>query len=204
MIFACIDYFKYIFRKGNYSHEKLIESGLFLADNENYEKYSNMQPGTVIFVFTLNSFISWIIMYVCGGIFSHVMIFYSKDVVFDCTTKGVHLAPLQNYFDGRHYLTLIEIPDVDPDDIRSRAQSMLGAGYAYFKVFKLGLSFISGVNPESRWALAVDFSIFLGSLAFLFRITWNEVCAFHILIPPVGYLIIYSFNRCFRQWEPIS
>jgi hypothetical protein len=120
MLSAIRDYYHYVYAKGPYAHEVLCEQGLFLATPEIYKNYKNTLPPTIVFVSTLNSFVSWLIMYVTNGRFSHVATLYSKEVIFDCTPKGVHFAPLQTYFVGNHYLYIQHLPDVDLHDFRSQ------------------------------------------------------------------------------------
>lgn len=201
MLSAIRDYYHYVYRKGPYAHEVLCEQGIFLATPETYKNYENTPPPTIVFVSTLNSFVSWIIMYVTDGPFSHVAMIYSKEVIFDCTTKGVHLAPLKTYFVGDHYLRIQYLPEVDLNDFRVRSKSMLGGGYNYFGALNLGLSFITGVNPRTRWRLAIDTAILITIFSILFSFFTHGIDLFDILTIPAAYLIIYSFNRRFRQWK---
>jgi hypothetical protein len=201
MLSAIRDYYHYMYAKGPYAHEVLCEQGLFLATPEIYKNYKNTLPPTIVFVSTLNSFVSWLIMYVTNGRFSHVATLYSKEVIFDCTPKGVHFAPLQTYFVGNHYLYIQHLPDVDLHDFRVRANSMLGGRYNYFGALNLGLSFITGVNPRTRWRLAIDTAIFLTIFSLLFSFFRHGFDIFEIFTIPAVYLIIYSFNRRFRQWQ---
>ena len=120
MLFALHDHIAYRLGRGRYSRSAIKAEGGLRATSENFPDLSMLKPGDAFWVHPRQSGISWIIMYLQDGIWSHVGSFSENGNVIDATTAGVREHPFSDYLDGESFTSFqryTTIPIDDPPDI---------------------------------------------------------------------------------------
>lgn len=173
MIFALADFARYLLRKGPYSNGVFARQGAFLATPETVSHLlEGTSDGDLIFIHPLNSFVSWLIMYVTGGPWSHVGILTSGGSVLEVIAHGAVERPATCYFDGKRCVLIkhliAAITDEQRHQVVSRARSMVGiVKYGWGQGIRLGLRIIFGFSHVWQIRCSIDVVLFLITLWFL-------------------------------------
>ncbi len=172
MIFALTDLSQYLLRIGPYSDGRLFRNGAFLATPETLSRLEGVRDGDALFSHPLNSFVSWLIMYVTSGPWSHVATLTSKGAVLEAIAQGVVERPATCYFDGERYLLIRHLMDAVTDEQRNRmvsfGRSKVGiVKYSWWGAIRLGLRIIFGFSHSWRIRHSLDVVLFLAALWFL-------------------------------------
>jgi hypothetical protein len=170
LIFAIYDYLVYKLKRGKYSNRKLDEVKAILLTNDLF-----LQPGSIIFFHTRNSFISWIICYYSNSIWSHTGIISFDNKIIDATTAGVIEHPLIDYADGNTYYEAWKLKNIPNNDIEKMIFKMreehLGLPYGWLKVFNLFIITIFAIKKDAfRLRYLIDFSVLLLILYFIINL----------------------------------
>jgi hypothetical protein len=172
MIFALTDFSQYLLRVGPYSDGRFFRNGAFLATPETVSQLDGVRDGDTLFSHPLNSLVSWLIMYVTGGPWSHVATLTSQGTVLEAIAQGVVERPATCYFDGKRYLLIGHLMDAVTDEQRNRivslGRSMVGiVRYNWWGAIQLGLRIIFGFGHGWRLRHSIDVVLFLAGVWFL-------------------------------------
>jgi len=198
LLFALVDWVKYVCKVGRYSPGAMARMGAIYASPEGYSAFvASVAPGYFLFVHPTRSTVSWAVMYLTHGPWSHIGTLATPDTVFEAVTGGVGEYPLKRYFDGRHYLSLLRLPlnTEQLAQIRSFAKETSGKDYAYHQIARLFLLTICNEHADYRVRFTVDLFIVLGLVAFL--VPLQAVKAFVVLLGLL-YLIILGASSFLR------
>jgi hypothetical protein len=172
MIFALTDFAQYLLRNGPYRNGILVGQGAFLATPETVSRFERVRDGDAIFSHPVNSFVSWLIMYVTGGPWSHVGTLTSEGTVLEAIAQGVVERPVTCYLDGKHYVLIKHLMAAVTDSQRHRivsfGRSKVGiAKYGWGKAIRLGLRIIFGFSSGWQIRCSIDVVLLLITLSFL-------------------------------------
>ena len=163
VLFAVVDYLLYRFQRGSYSPRKLEADVWFLADESSLDKLKSVRNGDVLFSQPINSFTSWVVMYFQGGPCSHVGTLTNEGTIVEAITAGVVERPASVYFDGKHYLTIRRLQQMDEESgqrVVFWMRSRIGNRYGWGKVVSLGLHILIGNHWDWRPRISFDVLIF--------------------------------------------
>jgi hypothetical protein len=107
----------------------------------------------------INSFSSWVIMYLQGGPCSHVAMLTKEGTVIEAISAGVVERPVDVYFDGKRYLTIRRHREWNEElgqKVVSFSRSQVGCKYAWRKVIALGFHTLIGNHWNWRPGLSFD------------------------------------------------
>ncbi len=195
MIFALADYLQYRLRKGPYSENVLLLKGAFLTTPEKASMLFQARDGDSIFCHPVNSFVSWIVMYVTASPWSHVGTLTSAGTVIEAITQGVVERPATCYFNRRYYVSILSISATDDQrrTIVSYLRRELGAKYNWFGVIRLGVYILFGAHSNWRVRCSVDIVLFLSLGYFLGR--HLPVIRVAAILAIVAYVSVALANR---------
>ena len=200
MIFALYDFFKYWSHKGVYSDENLKKEGAILASKEILPLIENIKSA-VIFVHTRDNFLSWLVMYYTGPtIWSHTIIMTEGGLLYDLTIKGGVVHHISDYFDGKSFIGIINLPTTTEGFERMilTAETMFpNCKFAWGKIFRYWLAIVTGTHAEYRLRYSLDIMIAL-SLIFILSYSFHTIQIFITAIFFI-YISIVLFNRLFRK-----
>ncbi len=167
MLFALFDYYQYRTRRGKYSASNIERGGARLATSENFADISSHRPGDVFFMHTMNSVISWLIMYFTDSMWSHVGIISQDDYVVDATTAGVIEHPFSDYLDGQAFLLIVDtkIADERRAEALALVRSEIGTPYGWITVLRMGLDIVFGNRKDTHPRIFADVLIALTLLS---------------------------------------
>jgi hypothetical protein len=200
MIFAVYDFYKYWFHKGIYSDIGLEKAGFVLASEGLLPILEKVKCGCV-FVHRRNSFLSWLVMYYTGpGIISHCVNMFEGGILYDMTTQGGIRHHISDYFDGKTYIQLIDIPAQKSNIEKMKTSYEIiipGSKFAWKKVFLFWLAIITGADVEYRIRYSLDIILVL---LFLFLLCLPYLAA-QVFIATVLliYIAIVLFNKLLRK-----
>jgi hypothetical protein len=205
VIFALTDFAQYLLRNGPYSSGPVVAQGAFLATPDKVSQlHGKIHDGDLIACHPLNSFVSWVVMYVTGSLWSHVGILTSECTVLEAITQGSVERPVSCYFDGKHYLLIKPLNSTFTDERRreivSRGRSRLGIRYGWGQAIRLGLQTICGFH--CGWQIRCSIDVVLLLAAF-----WLVARPFHWLrlvlgILAVGYVaVVFAGNRSRKKMQ---
>jgi hypothetical protein len=163
---------QYLLRNGPYSDEIFVGQGAFLAAPETVSHLEGVRDGDAIFSHPLNSFVSWLIMYVTGGPWSHVGTLTSEGTVLEVIAQGCVERPATCYLDGKRYILIGRLMAAITDEQRrqmvSFGRSKVGiVKYGWGKAIRLGLRIIFGFSHSWKIRCSIDVVLFLTMLWFL-------------------------------------
>lgn len=172
MIFGAIDYLCYKKRIGRFTNSNLKANHLNLAVATNFPTYptlTNLPVGSIIFCHTVNSFMSWLIMYFDGSLLSHVCMVTAPGLVTDVTTSGVVQYSVSNYMDGESYLKIYAINNLSTaqqNSISSFSNQSVGSRYSWYKAIRIGVFTLIG-RLEGNIFLYLDVLVVLSVFSLL-------------------------------------
>jgi hypothetical protein len=193
MIFALLDYCQYRLRNGRYSAERFAKMNAFLANPDKIGAIRGAQIG-VMFVHPLNSFVSWIIMYVTGGPWSHVALLTGKGTIFEATTAGQMERRPDVYFTSQNYVCVMYRPSTveQRDKLEEYVKRQTGGGYNFRGAVLLGLNTIATQPP---WPVFADALICLAVLAAIVPMRATIPIRTLVLAAIVIYIVVVLFTR---------
>lgn len=199
MLFALLDFRNYRRRLGRYSHASMIRKGLALATQDNFPNWRSLPLGHLLFASTSGSLLSWLVMYTTNGVFSHSAMIYGGGMVNDVTTGGVVRHSMSDYFDGTSYLEVLPPPQgTDLEWARNFMDSIVGDGYNWFGVLRLGLNIAIANHPSFSWRPAADLVLVLVSASFAISFVAPTLAKVVGLIT-ITYLCTVLLNRTVRK-----
>jgi hypothetical protein len=165
MIFALRDYLAYVRRAGRYSRDvnKSVMGGAFQGETP-AKAVSLLRPGDVLLVQTLDSPVSWLIMYLTTSEISHVASYLGDGQIIHSTAGGVSIDPVESLFDHntRVLPTQWDLSDTERAGMVESLKSNLGRPYGWAAVLTKGLMILSGRDwPYFRWHFAADIALLL-------------------------------------------
>jgi hypothetical protein len=202
MIFALTDFAQYFLRNGPYSDGAFTNQSAFLATADEIVRLDGIRDGDAIFCHPLHSPVSWVIMYVTGGPWSHVGTLTNAGTVLEAVTQGVVERPATCYFDGKHYVCIKHLMDAITDEQRRKmvsfGRSKVGVvKYSYLKAILLGLHIIFGFNSGWQVRCSIDIVLLLCMLAVLAKgLAWLQ---FAMISLAVVYIVIVFVGKRSRQ-----
>lgn len=205
MIFAAIDYCRYVRRKGRFSRDfrKSVMGGAFQGDYP-VKAIAMMQTGDFFLVQTLNSRIAWLVMYLTSSEVSHVAMYAGNSEIIHATFGGVVKAPAQSLFtpNARVLPAKLELTDEVRADLPQSNAKMLGHPYAWSVVFRKGLMILTGRDwGYFRWTFAADIalSILLLDVPLILALGFPVLSWLFL-----GYLITLVCNRIIWSFKPLK
>jgi hypothetical protein len=105
LLFALKDYVDYRLQRRRYSPLQLTDKGWKLATAENFLGANEAPAGCYFVMHTRVSLLSWLIMYVTQSAASHAGIYIGHGEIVDATMGGVVRHPLEDYLDGRSWIS---------------------------------------------------------------------------------------------------
>jgi len=198
MLFALIDLTKYLCKVGPYSARSLTGIGAIYASPAAFDAFNaSARLGDQLFVHPRLSLVSWAIMYLTNGPWSHVGTLMGNGEVCEAVTSGVGVHRLERYFDGRHYLRAVQLFLSDDEGLRARAyiQSEIGKPYAWRKIRRLFLMTICNEHPDYRFRFTIDLLILLFLPVFLVKVRPVQLFAVSLAVVYLLILGVNSFNR---------
>ena len=132
--------------------------GGFQATPDTFSNLAQFQNGDIVWVHPVGSVISWAIMYVTGGPWSHVGILTEGRTVIEAVTGGVIERPFAEYFDGNCFLAMKHLDEekANGDRVVDSARNEVGKGYNYLGALRLGLLIIGGAKADWQTRFIVD------------------------------------------------
>jgi len=169
------------------------------------DKLEMMKPGDFLFVQTLGSPVSWLIMYLTSSEVSHVASYIGAGEIIHATTDaGVVVEPIESLFDGSTRV-LIAQSSMSDDERRkfvSRQLSLQGTPYGKRVVYSKAYQIVSGRDwRHFRWRFATDVILTLLIL---------DIPALAMLHHPVAswlipvYLAIVGFHWLLWKVRPLK
>lgn len=165
MIFALIDYLAYLRRTGRYSRDvnKSVMGGAFQGETP-VKVVDLLRPGDVLLVQTLDSPVSWLIMYLTTSEISHVASYLGDGKIIHSTSTGVSIDPIEALFDQdtRVLPTQWDLSDAERVEMVKSLKSNLGRPYGWTAVLTKGSLILSARDwPYFRWHFAADIVLLL-------------------------------------------
>ena len=214
MVFAIIDYINYKLKRNQYSFAEIKEQGGFELNDKNYDRVFPLRPG-IILIHHPNSFISWLIMYFDGGVWSHTINPYDEVNVFDVTLGGSIIHSFKDYFNKGIYAMIFcfNIPEdkVDFEIGEKLAKERAGNKYGYYKALRLFFFIVTGRHHSYRIKFTIDILMILilfHTLFILFGMTTQIFYYFalvYIILTIIGntlrYLGIGKFGPSVKEYK---
>ena len=180
MIIAALDYLKYKYSLGRYSHKNLVKNDWSLATKENFPTFNDLPALSVLIVHTKESFLSWLVMYFTDSVASHVAGFLGKGELMDLTTSGMVIHLADDYLDGKSYLCVRvineEIRAKNPNaesGIRNFAEEHKDVQYSWTKAINLGLVNVFAERKDAfRFRYLIDFLILYSIPGIILYLIW--------------------------------
>jgi len=190
VIFALVDYLQYRYRKGRYHHDAIISQDWRLASKAEFDSDPTPLVGDVFVVSTMESPISWAVMYYTNSLASHVAAFGQNWDVYDCTIDGVIKTKFYGYLDEKSYLMIKQAPAIvrsQPEEVLNYMKESLGQPYGWGLLFYMFLQIVFCSAPARfRWRVPIDFFLVFLLLSFV-----SKLFAYMGLL----YLIVVLVNR---------
>ena len=168
MIFAIIDYARYKRRVGPYSDNSIKSKGGRLAVPESFPMLQQLGPQHMFIYHRRDSFMSWLVMYFTGSVWSHVGIFTECGNIIDVTTKyGVIEHPLSDYFDNKSYLVIRELNEgtytnENLTKMLEWGRNQIGhVKFSWMGVIAKGFLIVLGRHPSYKIRISADVFILL-------------------------------------------
>lgn len=200
MIFAATDFIQYLLREGPYSEGVFHLQGAFLATPDTASILDQVRDGDGIFCHPLNAFMSWIVMYVTGGPWSHVGILTNQGTVLEAITQGFVERPATCYFDGRHYVCIKRLNATDEQRRKVVSLGRQGVGiikYDWLGAFRLGLVHIFGAHDGWQIRCSIDVVLLLSIFYFVAR--HSPLVRSVLALLAVAYIAVVFANRPLRR-----
>jgi len=204
MIFALIDYIKYMKFKGSYyiKNEPIMRYGF---PNKIPELVINkLKPGDMIFKFTGKSFISWTIMYLTKSKISHVAMYSGTSSIIHATTEGVITEPIESLFGKNSIILPVHLRNISLEKRNKMikfAEKRIDAPFGWDAIFIKFLRIVSGRDwPYYRLAYFVDFLTILFLLDLIPLLLLKTIIFTWLAIP---YLLLLVIGRLLWSKKPL-
>jgi hypothetical protein len=196
MLFAIIDCLKYYYHKDHYSFKEIENDGGMLATKENIPYPETIKPFSILFYHPFGSFISWLIMYYDGGVWSHMAGFIRNGCLTDQTIPCGIEHPFSDYLDGNGYVKIVTptyyISEEQINELEKQSKRDVGKGYNYPGVINIFFQIVLGFRDGYKIRFSLDFlilSVLLIELLKLLKFNYHL-----IVIITLIYIIIVAFN----------
>ncbi|UOF13247.1 hypothetical protein IEQ11_16000 [Lysobacter capsici] len=165
MIWALIDFCGYRRRAGRFSDDyRKSDMGAAFHGEISESLLKVLRPGDVLLVQTLDSPISWLIMYLTNSEISHVAMYVGSSEIVHATDAGVLVEPIESLF-GSSSRVLVgqwEMSEAERLNVVKRCRKMVGIPYGWRVVFVKGLRIATARDHSYfRWKFAIDICITL-------------------------------------------
>lgn len=195
MIFALLDYWQYRRLPGRYGilHRESVIRFAFRGSLPE-ELIEVLRPGDAIFVQTLNSFLSWSVMYLTKSEFSHVATYMGNSLISHATTSGLVIEPIAHIFspDALILPCSLKLSEEESKKLADFHRANEGRPYSWSSVIRKGVRILTGREPWFfRWTFIADLIIVLGLLDILLFMCCGIVGALWCV---VLYLSIVAFR----------
>jgi len=204
MILALIDYIHYKKRNGYYNlkNDPIMRYGFYCEIPS--PTIDALEPGDIIFIFSYDSFISWIIMYLTKARMSHTAMYLGDKNIIHATTEGIISEPIKSLFGKNSVLLPLHIKKITKEDrnnIIRFANSKVGYQYGWNAVLKKFCRIIMGRDiPYYRISYIFDFLTILLILDVLPFLIFNKFIFVWLIIP---YLFLVLLNRLLWKLVPL-
>ncbi|WP_242163363.1 hypothetical protein [Lysobacter sp. M15] len=165
VIFSLIDYGNYVRLSGRYARNYRNLMGRAFQGGVPADKLQKLKPGDVLFVQTLGSSTSWLIMYLTSSQVSHFASYIGGGKIIHATTNaGVVIEPIESLFDKdtRVLIAQLDWPDSARKEFVSNQMSLVGTPYGRSVVYLKAYQVLSGRDwSHFRWKFAADVILML-------------------------------------------
>ena len=150
MLFAAIDYWQYKRKPGRFGNLGLgspMMRSFRGALPESLVK--ELKPGDILFVQTLRSFLSWLIMYLTKSEISHVATYVGDRAIVHATSAGVVSEPIESLFSDNMLIVPcgIRIPREKQAELENFHRKHEGAPYSWRALLSKGARIVAGREP---------------------------------------------------------
>jgi len=168
MIFALFDYYSYKSRSGRFAQDfnKSVMGGAFQSKLPTIA-INSLRPGDILLVQTMDSILSWIIMYLTNSEISHVAILSDEGNIIHSTTSGVIVEPLESLFEPNIRILPVQwnINDSKRHRFILNAKKLVGTPYGWVWVIIKGYRILSARDwPYFSWRFFTDISLVIAIL----------------------------------------
>ena len=203
MIFLLSDYRNYLRKTGRYArHYRNFMGGAFQGRIPD-EKIDAMKPGDLLFVQTLGSRLSWLIMYLTSSEVSHFAAYAGdRRIVHATTNAGVIEEPIEALFDEntRVLVAQLEGTSIARKDVAESKKKILGAPYGHDVVRYKAYQILFGRDwRHFKWKFAADLILTLLLIDLpIVLVLGSPVISW--LVPV--YLLVLAFNALLWRFLP--
>jgi hypothetical protein len=196
MLFGAFDYLRYRKRTGRFSRdpEYSVMAGAF-EGSLSPQAIKVMQPGDVIFVQTLDRFVSWLIMYLTSSEVSHVAVYIGNEMIAHAVPGGTRFESISALYGSNSRL----LPGLWPTskeqrkDASEALRSFEGRPYGYLAVLVKAVRILTGRDwPYFRWKFAGDIAILLAAADLPFIMLSSGSPHLLWLLLPYSALILFN------------
>lgn len=204
MICAFWDFLQYVTRRGRYRESELKRKGAFYASADCLDEFRlRCSDGDLLFVHALRSPVSWAIMYYSQSYWSHVAMTSARGTVFEAVPGGVDEYPLEKYFRGGHYLSLVptHLSEQQKTSCIRWWDEHRGDRYNYCGVVRLWLGIITGAHEAYRLRFTFDIACVLAAASWYFDFCWVRAVIALLAFCYFGMLSLNSLAGRGRPWR---
>lgn len=205
MFFALRDYFNYRGKKGRFARSyKASFMGAAFQGGLPPTAISLLKSGDVLFVETLNSWMSWLVMYMTKSEISHVALYVGNHSIAHATLDGAAIEPIEVLYDEETRILPLISPI--PDETRQLVlpyfkDELCGVPYGWRDVIKKATRIFLGRDWRYfRWSFLVDLIVVLLALDAPLILIYERMFFFWLLIP---YLTVLLINRIMDKIKPL-
>lgn len=191
MLSMIIDYVQYNFQIGRYGSKHLPKS---FCGNDLEQLWMHLRAGDVLFVFTPNSVLSWIVMYVTNEPFSHVALYAGNGKVSHMTTAGYSVDDVSIFIENRCKIVPLVAPieASDREKFRNAINTFAKMPYGWHSTIGKGLRIFFGRDyPRFKLKFVGDV-IFALCVLDLFALSVANMAFFYWLSVP--YFVVLARN----------
>lgn len=205
MLFALADCRRYRNRTGRFARDihKSVMGGAFEGSLPD-KAFELLSPGDVLLVQTLESPISWLIMYLTSSEISHAAFYLGNREIAHATLSGVRVEPIESLLDPNSRILpgILPIPDDTRPEIVRAVQQYIGLPYGWIPALLKAIRILSGRDwAYFRWTFFADICMLLFVLDLPF------LAAFHravITWLAPAYLATVTLNALRWRWKPLK
>lgn len=209
MIFALVDYYRYLRQTGRYgSNQKDGAMAIALKDDIPRQIVSQLRPGDAVFTQRLDSWKSWAMMYMTSSPIDHVAVYIGDDHVAHMTLEGSKKHSLRSLAKGARVVLARALPTehgtpFDPPDGRGVIRPRDRPSHILppkLQLVWVAIRIWNGFHPERfRWKFAVD-SLVIGLVAdaIIYGLT-GMICALALSALSVAVMLANSVRFILKK-----
>jgi len=206
MIFALRDFLQYRSKKGRFSRSyKASFMGAAFQGGLSPKAIAELRPGDLLFIETLNSWISWLVMYMTKSEISHVAFYVGDHSIAHATLSGVAVEPIEVLYDQETRILPFIWPM--PDEKREQILPFIEKEYAdtpygWHDVAKKAIRIFFGRDWRYfRWSFLIDLILILLVLDVPLLVVYERLFFSWLIIP---YLSVVAINWLFGRFKPLA